>query len=645
MFCAAVCFLLIKSTGDNDITLRLSNPSYLQPFIKEYPKLPIVLLHASYPFTREAGYLASVYDNVFLDIGEVFPFVSQDGQEQVVRQALELTPTSKLMWSTDGHWFEVTYILAVIQVREALERVLGEYVDRGALTTTQACRVVQDLFFHTANQLYHLNLNLSPLSTPSTSEFSSGVTLTSHSLPKTLQRHTKFFVANPDARNFFASNPNITYLRLQWLDYVSTLRVRNLTVPHALSLFERGKYVGIAKAVFGLLQNDFPTEGCGGAVGDYQLVPCLESLRVGVQHDLASYATVQCEFREHDGREVEMCPRTALRRIVQRAKAERDVDFLVGFEIEVIFMHYADPTPPTLYPRFGTTPVSQGHSWSSARALDRPKMIQCLETIAEAMQKAGITLEQFQTEASHGQYEYVTGPLAPVAAVDALVTTRDIIQRTAIEFDMRATFHPKPTLDQVGSGQHIHLSMTVGGKEDPAHMSFYAGTLKHLRALCAFTYPLPESYTRVGDSLWAGGRYVAWGTGNRETPLRRIEASHWELRFMDGFANPYLALAAVLAAGFQGLVDGEEMRWGDCTEDPARLSADDRRVFGIDEMVPLSAEEAWEALEADEGLRKAVGEKVADYWLKVKRHEAEVLGELGGGRDAERRRCWLIERY
>ena len=91
--------------GDNDIQLQFSSATYLQPLIEAYPNVPFVLLHASYPFTREAGYLASVYKNCYLDIGEVFPMVSRDGQEQVIRQALELCPTEKLCWSTDGHWF------------------------------------------------------------------------------------------------------------------------------------------------------------------------------------------------------------------------------------------------------------------------------------------------------------------------------------------------------------------------------------------------------------------------------------------------------------------------------------------------------------------------------------------------------------
>ncbi len=87
--------------GDADITLTRSSPALLQPLIAANPRTSFVLLHASYPYMREAGYLTAMYKNVYLDIGEVFPVVSRGGQEALIRQVLELTPTNKIMWSSE----------------------------------------------------------------------------------------------------------------------------------------------------------------------------------------------------------------------------------------------------------------------------------------------------------------------------------------------------------------------------------------------------------------------------------------------------------------------------------------------------------------------------------------------------------------
>ncbi|PCH42906.1 hypothetical protein WOLCODRAFT_138106 [Wolfiporia cocos MD-104 SS10] len=100
--------------GDNDICLSKSTPALMQPTIKAYPSTKIVLLHSAYPFTQEAGYLTAVYRNVYLDFGEVFPFVSADGQRDIVKQVLELCPTNKIMWSTDGHYWPESYYLGTL---------------------------------------------------------------------------------------------------------------------------------------------------------------------------------------------------------------------------------------------------------------------------------------------------------------------------------------------------------------------------------------------------------------------------------------------------------------------------------------------------------------------------------------------------
>jgi predicted TIM-barrel fold metal-dependent hydrolase len=87
--------------GDADITLMRASPAHLQPLIAANPRTTFVLLHASYPYMREAGYLTAMYKNVYLDIGEVFPVVSGGGQVALIRQVLELAPTNKVMWSSE----------------------------------------------------------------------------------------------------------------------------------------------------------------------------------------------------------------------------------------------------------------------------------------------------------------------------------------------------------------------------------------------------------------------------------------------------------------------------------------------------------------------------------------------------------------
>ncbi|EJD46922.1 hypothetical protein AURDEDRAFT_62900 [Auricularia subglabra TFB-10046 SS5] len=144
--------------GDNDIRLATANPAVMQPLIEAFPNTRIVLLHASYPFTQEAGYLVATYKNVYLDFGEIFPMVSGDGQRNAIRQMLELCPTNKVMFSTDGHWWPETYYLGVLQGRQAILEVLSEYVDRDELTEEEAVKIVERAFFHNANEVYRLNL-------------------------------------------------------------------------------------------------------------------------------------------------------------------------------------------------------------------------------------------------------------------------------------------------------------------------------------------------------------------------------------------------------------------------------------------------------------------------------------------------------
>lgn len=146
--------------GDCDISLLRSDPSYLQPLIKKFPAVKIVLLHSSYPYTRQAGYLATVYKNVYLDLGEVFPQVSRDGQESILRQSMEITPTSKLLYSTDAHHFGEVYWLANKQFRHAFEKVLVDYVQHDDLTVQQAIDAAKNIYFNNSQRIYNLDIEL-----------------------------------------------------------------------------------------------------------------------------------------------------------------------------------------------------------------------------------------------------------------------------------------------------------------------------------------------------------------------------------------------------------------------------------------------------------------------------------------------------
>ncbi|KAF9028050.1 amidohydrolase 2 [Hymenopellis radicata] len=146
--------------GDKEITLTRSSPAHMQPLIAAHPETTFVLLHSSYPYTRDAGYLTLVYANVFLDFGEIFPAISGHGQRAVIRQMFETAPTNKILWSTDGHWFPESYYLGSLQSRQALFAVLSEMVHAGELTEKQAVAIVENLLFHNSNRVYRLKLDV-----------------------------------------------------------------------------------------------------------------------------------------------------------------------------------------------------------------------------------------------------------------------------------------------------------------------------------------------------------------------------------------------------------------------------------------------------------------------------------------------------
>jgi glutamine synthetase len=264
--------------------------------------------------------------------------------------------------------------------------------------------------------------------------------------------------------------------------------------------------------------------------------------------------------------------------------------------------------------------------------------------LAETLEEMGIRPEQCHAEVGHGNLELSVGEAEALAAADRRVQVLETIRGVAHRMGLETTMAPKPYLDQAGNGHHLHVS--VYSQEDDASMlfdasgalsgpgsGFVAGILEHLPAVMAFSAPSPNSYQRLAPGMWSSA-FACYGPDNREAAVRLASpvagaesaTANIELKPVDVTANPYLALAAVLAAGMDGMerhLDPGEPT----TVDPATLSDEERASRGIYPL-PASLDESLDALERDDVLIEALGEPLVRTHLAVARAQAARAGEL-----------------
>ncbi|PGG96848.1 hypothetical protein GX51_07628 [Blastomyces parvus] len=611
--------------GDSDINLLRSNPAHLQNLIEEYPDVDFVLLHASYPYTREAGYLASIYTNAYLDIGEVFPMTSRDAQLSILRQSLELVPSTKLLWSTDGHYHPETFWLANKQFRHALDTVLTEYVHDGDYTYDQAMDTVLDVLFNNSNRLYKLGQSADG---PNSDVISLQPRGLSPALFQTASTHTP-----EDILKKFISKKSVDFIWMQWVDYTATVRGRMFPVREFSKIVRSKRRVAICLAVMNMLQTDklVPPEPL--AAGSFILTPDVSTLCRNIGLDSSSATVMTFWKNEAGGGDLEGCPRTTLQRIVNKCQSEYGIKTQVGFEIEVVFMKI-EPSKegsPTTY-----SPWFTNHSWSNITA-ENVQALPMIEKIVNKLADIDIRVEQFHPESSPGQFEFVLPPSTPLTACDTLIKARQTITDIAAQYGVRATLHPRPFPNAAGTAAHAHVSITPPFLKD----NFLAGVLHNLPSVLPFTFPQKASYERVAEGIWAGGVWVAWGYENRETPIREVAPGHWEFKSMDGLANPYLALAAIIGAGYLGLKGRMPLTIKGCDVDTATLSASERAALSITTRMPSSLEESLRALESNIELQALLGLDFVRRYIGVRRGENEMLSAMG----EDERRNWLIARY
>ena len=329
-----------------------------------------------------------------------------------------------------------------------------------------------------------------------------------------------------------------------------------------------------------------------------------------------------------NGQPFDACPRQALKRATARL-AERGWVLRTGLEPEFFLLR------------------RQHGDWVPADEADRldkpsydlkslPRQAGFLHELSQALTACGLDVLQLDHEDAHGQYEVNFAYGEALASADHLMLFKLAAQALADARGMVFSMMPKPFADQPGSGLHFHVSLwelgaperSLFGRADGALLTdtarhFIAGVLTHAPALCAIAAPTVNSYKRltVGESIsgttWAPA-CVAHGPNNR-TALVRTLPGRFEWRLPDAAANPYLATAALIAAGLDGidrrLDPGPEVTDDlfDCT--PAQL-----RERGIG-LLPQSLSQALDALEADAVIQGALGEELTQEFLRLKRDE------------------------
>ncbi|MFI6324255.1 glutamine synthetase family protein [Nonomuraea sp. NPDC050556] len=321
------------------------------------------------------------------------------------------------------------------------------------------------------------------------------------------------------------------------------------------------------------------------------------------------------DARHSDGSRVAEDPRAALREVSARF-AELGVVPVVGPELEYFLMdaegrRYSDSTGDVY--TAGRRGDSDGH------------LLRALRWTRDL----GLGVLMGNHEYSGGQFEINLTHSEALDAADRAFRFKAAIKEIARLDGLRATFMAKPFDDEGGSGFHVHLSMAsadgVNVFDGPAsryglsEKALYAigGILAHAPAVAAFMNPTINSYKRFGPDTLAPW-LVDWGLDNRSAMLRvppeRGAGARLELRLGDASANPYLGVAAVLAAAYLGMRDG--------VEPPQPLEG-----YGYDPgrsaVLPKNLTAALDALEADAELVGVLGKDLVTSFVTYKRNEVE----------------------
>jgi glutamine synthetase len=407
---------------------------------------------------------------------------------------------------------------------------------------------------------------------------------------------------------------NVSFMRLQFTDILGVNK--NVEIP--ASQFE--------KALAGDIM--FDGSSIEGFVrieeSDMLLKPDFDTFRVFPWGDPENrICRLICDVNRPDGTEFDGDPRTVLRRAVSRAAAD-GYTMKAGMEAEFFLFRPGTAGEAT------TTTHDVGGYFDLAPADLGEEARRAMVAVLEQM---GFEVEAAHHEVAHGQHEIDFRYADALKTADNIATFRFVVKHVAQQFGLLASFMPKPIFGQNGSGMHTHQSL-FRGKENAfwdekaewqlskVALHYIGGLLRHARGMCAITNPLVNSYKRLVPGYEAPVN-VAWSMRNRSplirVPDRRGVGTRVEVRMPDPAANPYLALAVMLASGLDGLQTQADWR-EPVNENIWEMSFRERRRLRIDDL-PHDLNEALDELEKDDVIKLALGEHVTRHFVEAKRQE------------------------
>lgn len=392
--------------------------------------------------------------------------------------------------------------------------------------------------------------------------------------------------------------------------------------------------VNIADAMFVFdMQNDLPDNefvNMDSGYLDCKLVPDVATLRVFTHRP--GYAIVFADALTPHGEPHPLAPRTVLSGQTERCRA-LGLDPLVATELE-FYLCFED-----------WSPVQDHIQYSSLT--DGMHIEPALKDMRDAIAGVGIEVESSNAEYGPGQIEINAGPSDAMTCADNTVLLKSVVKQVARQHGLRATFMPKPFADQSGSGMHVHTSLSVDGSNafaEAAHLpndlmsKWLAGQVAHAASMSLLGAPTFNGPKRIRPYTFAP-THVHWGLDNRTVLARCIvepgsPANRVEYRNAGADANPHLLIAAILAAGADGVERGltpPPMSEGDLYSDPGDATP-----------VPADLEASIAAFDGST-IASLLGDMFSRSYVSIARHEAALGAEHSP--DPDDVNDWERERY